>query len=227
MRPAEKPALGGKPFPTLGIRCVELLDELCTWSTATLVDVPVGADLRTLRLERVLLPTGELSVHVDGLPSSLAPPASLSVWSGRVDGDPDSDVWLSLSAADDLDAAQAYMLALLGGVNVRFREQVGVILAPRYIGFWTTPADPWLEPDREASCELVRREVCSQWDNGAAPVRADLYDMLSGAQPRDGCAHVGDLCNRNRNYGVRYWPPSCSTTWARRAPRARSWARSL
>lgn len=95
---------------------------------------------------------------------------------------------------NNLPATQAYALALIGSVSDRYRTEPGVIFTLPYLGFWTTNTDPWTSND----CSGRLTQFRTAWDNGGAPVTAQLYHLISGV-PVSGCggvAYLNVICNQ-------------------------------
>lgn len=106
---------------------------------------------------------------------------------------------------NDLDAARAYALALLGAVSDRYREQVGVILSVPYLALYTTPADPWFWNSNGGNCIDVLYEFQTAWApgfGGSPPLAGDVYHMLSGANLGCGVAYLPGLCNQDYAFSV-------------------------
>lgn len=106
---------------------------------------------------------------------------------------------------NDLDAARAYALTLLGAVSDRYREQVGVILTVPYLALYTTPADPWFWNSNGGNCIDVLYEFQTAWApgfGGSPPLAGDVYHMLSGADLGCGVAYLPGLCNPDYAFSV-------------------------
>ncbi len=106
---------------------------------------------------------------------------------------------------NDLGAATAYALALLGAVSDRYREQVGVILTVPYLALYTTPADPWFWASNGGNCIDVLYEFQSAWApgfGGSPPEQGDVYHMLSGADLGCGVAWLPGLCDPDYGFAV-------------------------
>ncbi|MBI4880922.1 MAG: PD40 domain-containing protein [Planctomycetes bacterium] len=107
------------------------------------------------------------------------------------------------SLFNDLDAARAYALALLGAASLRYEEQAGIVLVPVYLGLHDNANDPWAAPDTPgASAGTLLDEFRQAWDQGAAPVAADVHHFVSGAIFGGGVAYLGTVCNRDWSFGV-------------------------
>ena len=116
--------------------------------------------------------------------------------------------WQFYSRFGNVQAAEVYARFVLGSVAQALRIDVRVVVELEYLGLWTTPADPWRSQDipsgqtRGPCCVDVFYEFQHEWGtedliaigprfnlgpgNGRAPVRVDLYHMISGVQV--GCA---------------------------------------
>jgi hypothetical protein len=106
---------------------------------------------------------------------------------------------------NDLGAATAYALALLGAVSDRYREQIGVILTVPYLALYTTPADPWFWSSNGGNCIDVLYEFQAAWApgfGGSPPAPGDVYHMLSGADLGCGVAWLPGLCNPDYGFAV-------------------------
>ncbi len=104
---------------------------------------------------------------------------------------------------NDLDAARAYVLCLLGAASLRYEEQAGIVLVPVYAGLHDNANDPWVAPDTPgAGAGTLLDEFRQAWDQGAAPVTADVHHFLSGAIWGGGVAYLGTVCNRDWSFGV-------------------------
>ncbi len=103
---------------------------------------------------------------------------------------------------NDLPATQVYAFSLFGAVSDRYREQVGAIFSMPYVGFYTSNNDPWVNQDLGGSSIDVLYEFQDAWDNGAAPVTADLYTLWSGAGLGGGVAYLDVLCDQDYGFSV-------------------------
>jgi len=101
----------------------------------------------------------------------------------------------------DLDAAQTYLVSLLGAVSARYKEQLGVVLTMPYLGLWSGD-DPWTSPDVGGSTIDMLFEFQGAWDGGEAPERADIYHFVSGAPLGGGVAYLSTVCNQDFAFGV-------------------------
>lgn len=102
----------------------------------------------------------------------------------------------------DLDAARAYAVALLGAVNSRYRDQVGVVISVPYLGLYTANVDPWESQDNGGNSIDVLYEFRDAWGGLAGPVDADLYHLVSGASLGGGVAWLSVLCNDDYGFAV-------------------------
>jgi len=101
---------------------------------------------------------------------------------------------------NDLNAAKTYALSLIGAVSDVYRQQTGVIFTLPYLGFHTKNDDPWTSND----CFTRLSQFRTAWQNGKAPVRAELYHMISGIQLYGcgGVAYLDVICNQSAGFGV-------------------------
>jgi len=110
--------------------------------------------------------------------------------------------WQFFQLFGDLNAARGYVMSLLAAANSRFRVQVGVHLTASYLGFYTTPADPWLAQDAGGNCFDVLYEFQDAWRDGAAPVPSDLHHLLSGVDLGCGVAFLDALCDPAESFSL-------------------------
>jgi len=101
---------------------------------------------------------------------------------------------------NNLDAAKTYALSLIGAVSDMYRRDVGVIFTLPYLGFHTKNNDPWTSND----CFTRLSQFRSAWRNGNAPVRAQLYHMISGVKVNGcgGVAYLNVICNQSAGFGM-------------------------
>lgn len=104
----------------------------------------------------------------------------------------------------DTTAALAYALTRMGAVSLRYQEQLGVVLVVTYVGLHTL-TDPWTTQDvidsTFESFDLLQ-DFQSEWSGGLAPVTADSYQFLSGANLGGGVAWLGVLCQPDWSFSV-------------------------
>ncbi len=101
---------------------------------------------------------------------------------------------------NNMNAAQAYAFSLIGALSDRYREQPGAIFTLPYVGFYSINNDPWSNND----CFGRLDQFLNAWDNGGAPVHAELYHMISGV-PVNGCggvAYLDALCSQGFGFGM-------------------------
>jgi hypothetical protein len=103
---------------------------------------------------------------------------------------------------NDLDAAEAYAMALFGAVSDRYREQVGTILHMVYLGLHSDSNDGWSSQDSGGSSGDLLNEFQAAWANGNAPVSADLYHFISGAGLGGGIAYLDVICSQGGGFAV-------------------------
>jgi hypothetical protein len=102
----------------------------------------------------------------------------------------------------NLTAAQTYLTSILGAVSNRYREQVGVILTYVYVGYHTT-TDVWVTPDTGGGTSAMLTEFQQKWATfGGAPVAANTYHYVSGANLGGGTAFYYGVCDPFSCYGV-------------------------
>jgi len=102
----------------------------------------------------------------------------------------------------NFNAARNYALALLGALSDRYREQMGTLLTIKRLGMYPFAEDPWTTQESGGGSGDLLNEFREAWDNGAAPVAADLYHFVSGASLGGGVAYVNVLCNQNFGFAV-------------------------
>jgi hypothetical protein len=100
-----------------------------------------------------------------------------------------------------LPALQNYVTLLITAVSDRLEEQSGIALSYPYIGYYTTPNDPWQGQDNGLGCGDVLNEFRDAWV-GNVPGGAALGHMLSGAFLGCGVAWVGTTCDPNWNFSL-------------------------
>lgn len=100
----------------------------------------------------------------------------------------------------NLAATKTYAFTLIGAVSNRYREQMDVIFTLPYVGFYTSNNDPWTKND----CSGRLQQFRSKWRNGGAPVRAELYHMISGVRVSGcgGVAYLNVICNQTYGFGM-------------------------
>lgn len=99
--------------------------------------------------------------------------------------------------------AEAYVTALLTAANFRFRKQLNTDVRVNYIGFHTTPNDPWLTQDQPgAICFDTLYEFQAAWGFGGAPVAADFHMIMSGVDLSCGVAFLEGLCSPDESFSL-------------------------
>jgi hypothetical protein len=109
--------------------------------------------------------------------------------------------WYFYQLFGNVNAAEAYLLSLLGAVSDTFRSNVGTRLDLSYVGLYTTPADPWNTPEFGGGSLEQLFEFRDAWIDGW-PVEADLAHLISGAGLGGGVAWVGVLGLADYAYAV-------------------------
>jgi hypothetical protein len=99
---------------------------------------------------------------------------------------------------NNLGAAQTYAQSLIAAISARYDAQIGAIFQVPYLQFYTSNTDPWTP----AGCGTMLDQFRNAWDNGAAPVPAALYHLMTGSNCGGGVAYLNVLCNGNYGFGV-------------------------
>ncbi len=112
----------------------------------------------------------------------------------------------------NLTAATAYIMTVLGTVNLVYERDLEATLKFTFVNLWTDSNDPYTEPT--TSGELS--EFASYWaaNNGSVP--ANFKHMISGRPLGGGIAFLDAVCGNG--YGVSaidavYSYPTTTTTW--------------
>jgi hypothetical protein len=100
-----------------------------------------------------------------------------------------------------LPALQNYVTLLITAVSDRLQQQAGIALSFPYVGYYTTPNDPWQGQDNGLGCGDVLTEFRNAWA-GNIPGGAALGHMLSGAFLGCGVAWVGTTCNPDWGFSL-------------------------
>lgn len=103
---------------------------------------------------------------------------------------------------DDVDAATLYATELMGAVSALYLAEVNCIVTLPYLGIHSSSNDGWTSPDNGGDAGDVLTEFRDAWKNGAAPVSANLYHFLSGADLGGGVAYLDALCSQSFGFGV-------------------------
>lgn len=99
-------------------------------------------------------------------------------------------------------AAQAtYTTTLWAFISDRYESQIATILTFPYVGFYSTPADPWTTPDAPGTSSAMLTEFRNAWV-GAVPNGARLGHFMSGASLGGGVAWLDVLCSTSNNFAV-------------------------
>lgn len=101
----------------------------------------------------------------------------------------------------DEDAARTYAVTLWGAVADVYRAEVGTIITLPYLSIHTG-ADPWVSQDTGGGSIDALFEFQDAWDGGGAPVAADLFHMLSGADLGGGVAYLSVICHPDYGFAV-------------------------
>ena len=111
--------------------------------------------------------------------------------------------WQFFQLFGDVGVAEGYCLALFAAANLRFEKQANTRFVLPYLGFHTTPADPWTSQDQPgAICFDLLFEFQAAWQGGQAPVEADLHHFFSGVDLQCGVAFLSALCDPDEGFSV-------------------------
>lgn len=99
------------------------------------------------------------------------------------------------------NATQAYVVALMGAVSARYREQVDVIITLPYLGIYSNAGDPWVSQDQGGNAGNLLDEFRGKWYPNA-PVQASLSHFISGADLGGGVAYLDTICIPEYQFGV-------------------------
>ncbi len=102
---------------------------------------------------------------------------------------------------NDTTAQAVYTTTLWAFISDRYESQIATILTFPYIGFYSTPADPWSTPDIPGSASQLLTEFRDAWV-GNVPNGARLGQFMSGASLGGGVAWLNVLCSNSNNFAV-------------------------
>jgi hypothetical protein len=102
---------------------------------------------------------------------------------------------------NDTAAQAVYTTTLWAYISDRYETQISTILTFPYVGFYSTPADPWTTPDGPGSSSNMLNEFRNAW-LGAIPNGARLGHFMSGASLGGGVAWLDVLCSNSYNFAV-------------------------
>ncbi|MBI4879528.1 MAG: zinc-dependent metalloprotease [Planctomycetes bacterium] len=148
-----------------------------------------------LALPEPVLPPDEAAMGF--APASAGTPGLL--YEARIAVETDYQFFLKFGNAD---AAETYVLTLLGAAGAIYEEQCQTTFTLPYIGIHTTSGDPWHAQDSGGSTIDLLYEFRAAWAGGNGPVSANLYHFLSGANLGGGVAYLNVLCNQNYGFSV-------------------------
>ncbi|MFN0207666.1 MAG: FG-GAP-like repeat-containing protein [Planctomycetota bacterium] len=104
---------------------------------------------------------------------------------------------------NNLDAVKAYTASLLAAVGATYQNEIGVVLDPKYVGFYTNANNPWSSPPAPNSSTYdFIYYFQNAWTSSPPPVTGKLYHFLSGKYLGGGIAFLEVLCNPEYNFGV-------------------------
>ena len=98
-------------------------------------------------------------------------------------------------------AEASFVTTLLAWISYRYEEQIGTVLIYPYVGFYSTPNDPWVSGDNNAGSTAMLFEFKNAWA-GAIPGTGKLALFLSGANLGGGVAFLPGLCAPPNNFAV-------------------------
>jgi hypothetical protein len=112
----------------------------------------------------------------------------------------------------NLTAVTAYVMTVLGTVNLIDERDLETTLKLVYLNFWTTAADPYTA----ASTNLELPEFRSYWLANNGSISSHLQHLISGRSLGGGIAYLDAVCANG--YGVSaidavYTYPTATTTW--------------
>ncbi len=102
---------------------------------------------------------------------------------------------------NDTTAQAVYTTTLWAFISDRYESQAATILTFPYVGFYSTPADPWSTPDAPGSSSAMLTEFRNAWV-GNVPNGARLGHFMSGASLGGGVAWLDVLCSNSNNFAV-------------------------
>ena len=103
---------------------------------------------------------------------------------------------------NDTTAATEYATALLGAVSSFYQSEVGCVITVPYLGIHSSSSDGWSSQDSGGGASALLSEFRAAWKDGNAPVSADLYHFVSGADLGGGVAYLDVLCSQSFGFGV-------------------------
>jgi hypothetical protein len=112
----------------------------------------------------------------------------------------------------NLTAVTAYMMTVLGTVNLIDERDLETTLKLVYLNFWTTTADPYTQP----TTQLELDEFRGYWIANNGAISSHLQHLVSGRSLGGGIAYLDAVCSNG--YGVSaidaiYSYPTVTTTW--------------
>jgi len=102
---------------------------------------------------------------------------------------------------NDTSAQAVYTTTLWAFISDRYETQAATILTFPYVGFYSTPADPWTTPDAPGTSSAMLTEFRNAWV-GNVPNGARLGHFMSGASLGGGVAWLDVLCSNSNNFAV-------------------------
>ena len=123
--------------------------------------------------------------------------------------------YYSVKFGANLTAATAYLMTVLGTVNLIYERDLEVELTFPYVNLWTTSSDPYIVGTTSGALSEVR----SYWQTNNGAVDRALVHLVSGRPLGGGIAWIEALCGTPQpGYAVSaidavYTYPTNSTTW--------------
>ena len=118
----------------------------------------------------------------------------------------------STKFAGNLTAATAYIMTVLGTVNLVYERDVEATLRYTFVNLWTDVNDPYTEPTTSGELSEFR----AYWIANNGAISASIRHMISGRGLGGGIAFLDAVCSNG--YGVSaidavYSYPTTTTTW--------------
>jgi hypothetical protein len=124
----------------------------------------------------------------------------------------DNDYDMYSKFGGNLTAVTAYVMTVLGTVNLIDERDLEATLKLVYLNFWTTPADPYTAGTTGAALPEFR----SYWLAANGSISSHLQHLISGRALGGGIAYLDAVCSNG--FGVSaidavYSYPTVTTTW--------------
>jgi hypothetical protein len=102
---------------------------------------------------------------------------------------------------NNVGAQTTYTTTLWSFISDRFETQAGTVLTFPYVGFYTTPNDPWITPDIGGNSSQMLGEFQNAWAANV-PNGGRVGHFMSGAGLGGGVAWLNVLCSNSSNFAV-------------------------